>query len=80
MGGWEEKKILKLTSAKVEVEVEAELGNIFDRGCWTADDWFMGFNFDLIITKQMADIFAKLGTFDLSLVTFDTKALRKQKF
>ena len=27
-GGWEEKWGLKLTSAKVEVEVEAELGNI----------------------------------------------------
>ena len=27
MGGWEEKWILKLTSAKDEVEVEAELGN-----------------------------------------------------
>ena len=27
MGGWEEKWGLKLTSAKVEVEVEAELGN-----------------------------------------------------
>ena len=26
-GGWEEKWGLKLTSAKVEVEVEAELGN-----------------------------------------------------
>ena len=26
MGGWEEKLGLKLTSAKVEVEVEAELG------------------------------------------------------
>ena len=28
MGGWEEKWRLKLTSAKVEVEVEAELGKI----------------------------------------------------
>ena len=27
-GGWEEKSRLKLTSAKVEVEVEDELGNI----------------------------------------------------
>ena len=27
VGGWEEKWRLKLTSAKVEVEVEAELGN-----------------------------------------------------
>ena len=27
MGGWEEKWRLKVTSAKVEVEVEAELGN-----------------------------------------------------
>ena len=27
VGGWEEKWGLKLTSAKVEVEVEAELGN-----------------------------------------------------
>ena len=27
LGGWEEKWRLKLTSAKVEVEVEAELGN-----------------------------------------------------
>ena len=27
MGGWEEKWGLKLPSAKVEVEVEAELGN-----------------------------------------------------
>ena len=28
MGGWEEKWRVKLTSAKVEVEVEAELGKI----------------------------------------------------
>ena len=28
VGGWEEKWRLKLTSAKVEVEVEAELGNL----------------------------------------------------
>ena len=27
VGGWEEKRGFKLTSAKVEVEVEAELGN-----------------------------------------------------
>ena len=26
-GGWEEKRRLKPTSAKVEVEIEAELGN-----------------------------------------------------
>ena len=30
VGGWEEKGRLKLTSAKVEVEVEAELGNIYN--------------------------------------------------
>ena len=29
-GGWKEKWGLKLTSAKVEVEVEAELGNMPD--------------------------------------------------
>ena len=28
MGGWEEKWTLKLTLAKVEIKVEAELGNI----------------------------------------------------
>jgi len=27
VGGWEEKRGLKLTSAKVEVEVEADLSN-----------------------------------------------------
>ena len=58
--GWREKLVLKLTSAKVEVEVEAELGNILKQAFLIFDVekyfYFILCHFFLICNKRILQI------------------------
>ena len=79
MGGWEEKWILKLTSAKGEVEVEAELGNITILICVATIGTLTGENINEV--KEMETSVAADGTSEVKLTPEEgTKEIKDDEF